>query len=171
MERQNLDEQRCQELTAYAQEMIPPSGGPPLPETIVKVGDDLLVYGSLPVRVLSNGSGPGFFVGYTEPSIFGIDGYLEWPYAEEFINDRAPLDPQETPMPVWIHEDPEPGQQQQGAFTRRNAPSYVLTIERALQHVLIQIPHDKRREVRDRLRRLLGLEHAHHDHGHHGGER
>jgi hypothetical protein len=169
MQRQSLDEERANELRTMAREMFPFVDGPPLPGTIVKLDDDLQMFGvagdpnsGLPARVLTNHSTPGMFVGYTDPQIITVDGIIEWPYAPEYIIDRAPLDPQEPPMPVYVEPPPEGGQPQQagedaterqmGGTPAPKRTKSVREMQQDLWFVLRQLPREAQKKVRDRLR-------------------
>lgn len=169
MNRQTLDAARTEELRTLARELFPAVDGPPLPGTVVKLDDDLQMFGvagdpnsGLPARVLTNHSTPGMFVGYTDPAIMTVDGFIEWPYAPEYITDRAPLDPQEPPMPVYVEPPPEGGQPQQAGedpaerqMGGTRAPKRTKTVremQQDLWFVLRQLPREAQRTVRERLR-------------------
>lgn len=72
------------------------SDGRWLPSAL-KVGDDVLCGGFVPVRVAGPARGRSLFSGYYEPW-FGSEMLV--PIDVQYVSDRAPLDSSETAMPV-----------------------------------------------------------------------
>lgn len=105
----------------------------PLPGTALKQDDDVMWVGALPMRVLWGTDSPDIFAGYS-PETFGPDTYV---FVEGiYITDRAPADPQETPMPIY----PQQAQQPQGKT--KHDP------KRALQRLLKQLKPEYAKKVR-----------------------
>lgn len=100
-------------MSAYYPETLDPLDdfhrtGPIVTGTTLKVGDDVEVYGFIRGRVACAGEGRDNFM------VFYVDemGSENWaPYHVGCVTDRAPLDPEETPMPIFL--DPEDPRMQQ----------------------------------------------------------
>lgn len=69
----------------------------------VKGGDDVL-HNGLPVRVIGPAREEGWFYGL-EVARFGP---IDVPMEGQYITDRAPADPTEEPLPVFIEDEPAP---------------------------------------------------------------
>ena len=82
----------------------------PIPGSFLKHGDDVSWFG-MGVRVLWGTDDPLLFFGYNQD----IFGDYAMPLQVEYVEDRAPADPEEEPMPIWPpdEEEPQPGQQHQ----------------------------------------------------------
>lgn len=131
MDRLTLDEARVTELREDMQSNYP-DYEKPCPGSALKVDDDVLWLDVFPIRVLWGHDHPDYFNGYS-PDYFGdsscnVDGH--------YVNDRAPADPNETPMPVW----PQQAQQPQGKT--KHDP------KKALQHLLKQLKPEFAKKVR-----------------------
>ena len=123
MDRITIDQDRINELRSDCQNDYPDKSAP-LPGTALKLDDQVMWLGFAQLQVLWGYEMSTFFCGYC-PDMFGdavaiVEG--------EYITDRAPADPQETPMPIY------PQQQQQR-----------------------QKPHDGR-SMKERLRDLIKLQ-------------
>lgn len=77
---------------------------PVIEGTALKRGDDILIYDSIFLRVVGPGRGWNVLIGYY-PDWFG-DNALQFEISPDYITDRAPLDPDEPPMPVWPPPEP-----------------------------------------------------------------
>ncbi len=132
MERLNIDQARLEELR-LTQSTPLPSYSEPLPGTALKLDDDVMWLGFAPMRVAWGIDDPGSFQGYS-PDIFGdmlvaVEG--------QYITDRAPKDPSETPMPIY----PQQAQQKQPQKQEYDP-------KRALRDLLKRLPHDAQKRVR-----------------------
>lgn len=67
------------------------------PDDDVKIGDE-------PIRVICAAPSEEWFYGLSQTPW----GLLDVPYNGRDINDRAPLDPLEVPLPIFIDDEPEP---------------------------------------------------------------
>jgi hypothetical protein len=70
----------------------------PVPGTLLKVFDDVRLWDAVSVRVLWGSDTPGHFLGYAPAGQFGASFAL---FPAAHVTDRAPLDPLETPMPIY----------------------------------------------------------------------
>ncbi len=138
MDRLNLDETRVTELRADMESNYP-GYGTPCPGSVLKIDDDVLwLEGIFPMRVLWGHDHPDFFNGYC-PEYFGdltvnVEGHL--------VTDRAPADPNETPMPIYPETQQRRGQQQQQPQHGKHKHDAT----KALHHLLKQLdpPHAKK---------------------------
>jgi len=71
--------------------------------TALKVGDDVICAG-IPLRVVAPARGRGYFSGYYSPWF----GETLVPIEARYVTERAPLDPNETPMPIIPDEEVTP---------------------------------------------------------------
>lgn len=119
----------------------------PLPGTALKLDDDIEWLGILKGRVLWGYETPDYFFCYC-PEI-DLDGYTY--FDGIYVTDRAPADPQETPMPIY----PQQAQQKQ------HGPKY--DPKRALHDLLNRLDHDAQKKlralVRERKPELLDEKH------------
>lgn len=184
MERLELDEAALAECTAFAQQYYPGRDSPCAGSTM-QIGDDLVWAGCIVGRVVWGYDLPDWFVLHS-PDWFGTS-----PLALDVgaVTDRAPLDPETPPFPIY--PDPTPIEQpqqmvpdghehQMGGEHRRagHAPRHFSVEEqrRLLGAVLARLPDDAARErARAKIRasrpELLADEHEHaHDHGHDLGD-
>lgn len=76
--------------------------------THLKRGDDITLVEAIPLRVIGPGRGWNVILAYY-PAWFG-DQVQQFEIAPGDLTDRAPLDPNETPMPVFpgVVDDPHP---------------------------------------------------------------
>lgn len=108
----------------------------PLPGTALKLDDDVEWLGFLPMRVLWGYETPDYFFAYCPD--MDLDGYSY--FDGIYITDRAPLDPEETPMPIY----PQQTQQKQPHGAKYDP-------KRALHDLLGRLDHEQQK----RLRRLV----------------
>ncbi len=110
----------------------------PLPGTALKQNDDVLWVDVIPMRVLWGTDSPDIFAGYS-PDMFGPDTYV---FVEgQYVTDRAPADPQETPMPIY----PQQAQQPQHKKHKHDPKA-------ALKRVLDQLDHEHQKKLRALVR-------------------
>lgn len=131
MDRLTLDETRIEELRDELRGYYP-NNEKPIPVSALKVNDDVMWLGFIPMRVLWGHDHPDYFNAYS-PDIFGdmtvnVEG--------QYITDRAPADSEETPMPIY----PQQAQQPQGK-KKHDAKD-------ALKHLLKQLSPDAAKKVR-----------------------
>lgn len=134
MDRLTFDEERVEELRDELRDNYA-DYEKPLPGTPLKNGDDVMWLDFFPMRVLWGHDHPDYFNGYC-PEYFGdaacnVEGH--------YITDRAPADPEETPMPIY------PQQQRQEQHHKHDK-------KKALQHVLKQLSPDAAKKVRALVR-------------------
>lgn len=110
-----------------------PSYGDPCPGSALKVDDDVMWLDMFPMRVLWGHDDAAYFNGFS-PEWFGETNVV---VAGEYVTDRAPADPEETPMPIW----PQQAQQPQG-----NKPKH--DKKTALKHLLGQLDPEHAKKVR-----------------------
>lgn len=99
VDRQNIDQDRVDYWRADY-ETLPgyEAYGEPLPGSVLKHDDDVFWLDNFPVRVIWGTDDPNVFLGYC-PDIFGD---MAVPLQAEYIQDRAPVDPQDLPaMPIY----------------------------------------------------------------------
>ena len=142
MERmQGLSDQHVQELRTEQQGYYPDKSEP-LPGTPLKLDDDVMWADCIPMRVIWGYDDPTFYQGYTPELTEGtvtIEGI--------YITDRAPVDPSETPMPLYPPEVTTAKVQQQQQPQAKDKSGLL----RAIQHLMQQLdPRGKQR-----LRALL----------------
>jgi hypothetical protein len=127
---QGLSQQSIDTLRAGLQAEYP-DNQKPCPSTPLKIDDDIMYLDVFPMRTLWGTDGPDYAFFYA-PDIFGeIPGNLD----AHYITDRAPADPQETPMPIW----PQQAQQPQHRKHDKKA---------ALRELLKQVPPENKKKVR-----------------------
>lgn len=68
-----------------------------VPGTVLKLWDDVLLYGSLKVRIICAAGGRDNFTSYRFDPASGGHVIEGWP--KDAVTDRAPVDPNEVPMP------------------------------------------------------------------------
>lgn len=110
MERFTVDQERVEELRTQLEGDYP-GKSTPLPGTALKLDDQVMWLDFAPMHVLWGYDLDTFFCGYC-PDIFGDAAAI---VEGEYVTDRAPLDPQETPMPIY----PQQQQQRQGKHDAR----------------------------------------------------
>lgn len=144
MDRQNIDQDRVdfwradyEAQTAYA------PYADPLPGSHLKLDDDVFWLADFPVRVVWGTDNPSFFLGYC-PDIFGDYAV---PLQAEYITDRAPADPQETPMPIYPVQQQQQ-QRQPTAADKHNGK------KKALQAALKSLPPEAAKKAREKIRAL-----------------
>ena len=106
----------------------------PLPGSALKLDDDVMWLGVLPMRVLWGYETPDYYFAICpdiDPSGYS---YFEGTY----ITDRAPADPEETPMPIW----PQQAQQPQQHGKKKHDP------KRALHELLQRLTPAQAKHVR-----------------------
>lgn len=109
----------------------------PLAGTALKLDDDIMWLGVLPARVLWGHDDPAAFNGFNEDVFGPTNCVLEGQY----ITDRAPADPEETPMPVY----PQQAQQPQHKKHKHDPKA-------ALKRVLDQLDHEHQKKLRALVR-------------------
>lgn len=183
MERFVVDPQRIETITTWAKTNNPQSAEP-LPGSNLKVGDQVLWLDFCRAQVIWGGTEPTTFVGYS-PLDFG-DFPADLPAGDRgsYFDDRAPVDPQESPFPIYPEDPPPEPQQQQsderghgqqmGGHTQHGARrGYTLEQAReAVKQLLERLPEEHREKARAAIhnRKPEYLEHEHHsglgDHRH-----
>ncbi len=132
----NIDDTRFQTVRSTLQQTGPYVGkSDPLPGTALKLDDDVMWLDCIPLRVCWGYETPDFFFGYNPDIDIDACSYYDGIY----ITDRAPADPQETPMPIY----PQQAQQPQ----RRR-----LDAKEALRNLLRRLKPDARKRVRQLVR-------------------
>ncbi len=131
MDRLSLDQERVEELRTECGTNYP-GKDTPLPGTALKLDDDVIWLGLFPMRVVWGYDLDTMFSGFS-PEWFGdsiavVEG--------QYITDRAPADPNETPMPIY----PQQAQQPQGKLKHDK--------KAALKHVLKQLTPEYAKKVR-----------------------
>lgn len=109
-----------------------PGKSTPLPGTALKLDDDVLWVDVIPVRVLWGHDDPAAFNSWNA-DIFGPTNIV---LEGQYITDRAPADPNESPMPVY------PQQAQQKQHGKPYDP------KRALHDLLHRLDHEAQKKVR-----------------------
>lgn len=109
----------------------------PCPASALQVDDDVMWLGFIPMRILWGHDHPDYFNGYA-PEVMGdtgcnVDGH--------YVEDRAPADPNETPMPVW----PQQAQQRQAHGDKK---PHKHDKKAALKHLLSQLDPEHQKKVR-----------------------
>lgn len=74
------------------------------PNCRVQAGDDVLNNGN-PVRVIGAAREEGWFLGLQQTPW----GFADVPMEGQYITDRAPADPNEEPLPIFV--EPEPAEE------------------------------------------------------------
>lgn len=134
MDRLNVSQTRAEELRDECEANYP-GYGDPVPASALKVFDDVLwLDGLFPMRIVWGHDHPDYFNAYC-PEFFG-EGSCNC--EGTYVTDRAPADPNETPMPIF----PQQQQQRQGS-----APAY--DKKKALQHLLKQLSPTSAKKVRE----------------------
>jgi hypothetical protein len=105
----------------------------PLPGSALKLDDDVMWLGVLPMRVLWGYETPDYYFAIC-PDI-DPEGYSY--FEGTYITDRAPLDPEETPMPIW----PQQAQQKQHGDKKHDP-------KRALHDLLKRLTPEQAKKVR-----------------------
>lgn len=126
----NINQENFDRIRAECQRDYP-GVSTPLAGTALKLDDDIMWLGVLPARVLWGHDDPAAFNGFNE-DVFGPTNVV---LEGQYITDRAPADPEETPMPVY------PQQAQQPQHTKRDP-------KKALQAVLQQLDPEYAKRVR-----------------------
>lgn len=117
--------------------------GEPLPGSNLKHDDDVLWLDFFVCRVIWGTDDPTTFLGYSNDF-----GDYAVPLQAEYITDRAPLDPQETPMPIY----PVQQQQQQRQATPAPKGGSAHDKKKALQAVLKLLKPEDAKRVRELVR-------------------
>jgi hypothetical protein len=131
----DVDRIRTEVQTAY------PSYGDPCPGSALKVDDDVMWLDVFEMRVLWGHDDAAYFNGFS-PEWFGETNVV---VAGEYVTDRAPADPMETPMPIY----PEPMQARAAADAKTTAPkAHKRDEKKALQHVLKQLSPEQAQKAR-----------------------
>lgn len=133
MDRLNISQSRVDELRAE-QQTLTPDYADPAPASALKLDDDVEWLGFAMMRVVWGHEDPDYFIGYS-PDIFGEYGIS---VEAQYVTDRAPADPEETPMPIY----PQQQQQRQAAKKKHDKKA-------ALQHVLKQLDPEHAKKVRE----------------------
>ncbi len=145
MDRLNLDQQKAVAMHDQCASLYP-GYEKPLPGTPLKIYDDIVWLDLFPMRVVHGHDHPDYFNAYA-PDFVGEDSYANC--EGHYITDRAPLDSNETPMPIY------PQQQQQRQEPRRKHDA-----KEALRHFLNQLPPEGKKKARQLVRQkrpeLLG---------------
>lgn len=138
MDRLSLDQERVEELRTECGTNYP-GKDTPLPGTALKLDDDVIWLGLFPMRVVWGYDLETMFSGFS-PEWFGdsiavVEG--------QYITDRAPADPAETPMPIY------PQQQQQRQAVGADGQPSKHDKKAALQHLLKQLEPTAAKRVRE----------------------
>lgn len=136
MDRLNIDATLCDSLRTQIQTFPEYQGkSTPLPGSLLKLDDDVMWLGCFAARVLW---------GYETPDYFFVicpdidpDGYTY--FDGQYVTDRAPADPNETPMPIWPQYAQQPGVRDRFA---RHDP------KRALHDLIKRLTHEQAERVR-----------------------
>ncbi len=178
MDRFAVTEQRIETLTQWAQANNP-SREDPLPGSNLKVGDQVLWLGFCRAQVLWGSTETTTFVGYS-PLDFG-DFPADLPAGDDalYIDDRAPLDPQEPPLPIYPEEPPPELQMQQaeehdggrqmGGHGKHGGVRRAYSLEQAreaVKQVLDRLPEEHREKAREAIRNRKPEYLEHEGHGH-----
>ena len=136
MDRMNLDEADVQFARDVARDTLP-DYETPCPGSNLKVYDDINWYDVVFGRVLWGTDNPTFFY-VCNPDVFGPQPVQ---LGADGITDRAPADPNETPMPIY------PPQQfaQQPGVAKHHKPS---DPKEAVRKVLKQLDHEHAKKLR-----------------------
>jgi hypothetical protein len=133
MDRLNIDQSIVDALRTQVSQVGPYIGkSTPLPGTALKLDDDVMWLDVLPMRVLWGYEMDEYFHAYCPD--MDLDGYSY--FDGIYVTDRAPVDSQETPMPIY----PQQAQQPQGKM--KHDP------KRALQSLLKRLAPDAAKRVR-----------------------
>ena len=145
MDRQDFD-QSVVEATAAHCATLYPGYEQPCPETNLKLYDDVMWLDLFPMRVVGGTDDPDYFNGHC-PMMLGDDPNMYIGSDAHYITDRAPLDPLETPMPIY----PEPMQARaaQADAKTQTAKPHKHDEKKALQHVLKQLTPERAKTVRE----------------------
>lgn len=147
---QNLDQSRIDFHRGVAQQNYP-DYAKPCPGTYLKVDDDVQWLGFVDGRVLWGHDEPQYFFLYA-PDIFGD---VAVPVDVGYVNDRAPADPQESPLPIF---EPSPQYAQQpGARDAQKSKGKTKTADasearRVLQETLKKLPKENAKQAREYIR-------------------
>lgn len=138
----NIDDTQFQAVRTRLSNTEPYVGkSDPLPGTALKLDDDVMWLDAIPFRACWGYETPDFVFGYNPEIDLDTCPYFEGIY----ITDRAPADPQETPMPIY------PQQQQQ--VQRGGADKHTKQAKkRALRAVLKQLKPEGAKRVRELVR-------------------
>lgn len=103
MERFAVNEPRLAVLRSEAQANYS-DNATPLPGTALKLDDQVMWMDMFPCHVIWGFDAPTYFLAYS-PDWFGDYAV---PIEGQYITDRAPADPQETPMPIYPQQAQQP---------------------------------------------------------------
>lgn len=159
MERFETDMQRVEELRDWARNNYP-NGQTVLEGSVLKPDDQILWLEIAPCHIIW-GAGADTFCIYS-PDCFG-DLLCELPsgYQAEYISDRAPVNPEEQPMPIYPDGPPEPEQQQQGESddserqmggTKRRHKATLQEQREVVAKVLAQLPDENKQRAIEKIR-------------------
>lgn len=137
MDRMNLDETDVESARATARDTLP-DYEEPLPGSNLKVYDDIRWYDVVDGRVLWGTDNPTFFY-VCNPDVFGPQPVQ---LGADGITDRAPADPNETPMPIYPVQQfaQQPGVHDKGK--KKGDP------KAAIRKVLAQLDHEHQKKFR-----------------------
>ncbi len=120
-----------------------PNNEKPCPGTPLQKDDDIMYLDMFAMRVLWGTDNPDYALFYA-PDVFGEDayGYLD----AHYITDRAPLDPNETPMPIYPETQyaQQPGVNEARKAKREDKQG----AKKALHHLLKQLDPEHQKKVR-----------------------
>ncbi len=141
MDRMTVSQTKAEEMHDYCAGLYP-GYEQPCPGTALKLYDDVMWLEVFPIRVVHGHDHPDYFNGYSpeltgEESTCNVDAH--------YITDRAPLDPNETPMPIY----PAQPQARAAAATAGAADKpHKRDEKQALQHVLKQLKPEQAKKAR-----------------------
>ncbi len=154
MDRLSIDQERIDELRTEATTSYP-GKSQPCPGSNLKLDDDVF-WLFCPLRVIWGYDTDDFFCAYAPGLEFGDSLVV---IESAYISDRAPANPNESPLPIY----PEPQQQQQRqapkAATKTPSP------ERLRALIKMQPTKEAQKAMREAFKKhgLLKDEHGHHE--------
>lgn len=170
MERFEVNMERVEELRDWARGNYP-SGATILQGSVLKQDDQILWLGMAPCHVLW-GAGVDTFCVYS-PDCFG-DLLAEVPcgWQAEYISDRAPVNPEEPPLPIFPEGQPPPEQMQQAdadeserqmGDEKQRHKATLQEQRQAVAQVLAQLTDEQRAQaaakIREKRPELVAQEH------------
>lgn len=142
MERMTVSQTKAEEMHDYCANLYP-GYEQPCPGTALKLYDDVLWLDIFPIRVVHGHDHVDFFNGYSpdltgEESTCNVDAH--------YITDRAPADPNETPMPIY--PSPQFAQQPGVRDAQKAKRDDIKGMKRAVKHLLEQLKPEPRKRAR-----------------------
>ncbi len=141
MDRLDVDQSHVEDLRTEVSSVSTYVGkSTPLPGSVLKLDDDVTWLDLFPMRVLWGYETPDYFFAYC-PDM--DESYLY--FDASYITDRAPLDPNETPMPIYPEQQAMRGLKQAPESTKKAKKH---DKKAALQHLLKQLNPAQAKKVR-----------------------